>query len=187
MKITSTGQRPVFKPITGQQLRAIGGKAVGIRTSAVVKNIGSHGGPMLPYSPRGPIYVPLTGKGRTKTDLKGRQVLTVADLRAAKKMGNDAVKTRSRKSVKFPNYAAYKRFLGKSGNPDMQLSGAMLNAMTVVRQDAKSVTYGFTREEERQKGQRNEWRRPWFALAPLEQKQLADEITNVYGAPVTFK
>lgn len=188
VKITASGQRPVFKPITGQQLRQIGGKAIGLRVAAVTQNhTGSNGAAMAPYSKRGPIYIPLTGKGRTKTSLGGRQVLTQADLRAARKLGRGASQTPSKKSVKFADWAAYKRFLGKSGNPDLQLSGAMLNAMTIVRQDQKSVTYGFTREQERQKAQGNERRRPWFALAPVEQKNLGDEITRVYGAPVAFK
>ena len=102
MKITSTGKRLAFKPISAPQLRAIGAKAVGLRVAGVTQShTGSHGGPMMPYSKRGPIYVPITGRGRTKTSLGGRQVLTAADLRAARKLGRNATQTPSRKSAKF--------------------------------------------------------------------------------------
>src|ERR1700738_2203354 len=37
------------------------------------------------YSGKGPIYVPITRKGRTKASLKGREVITRRDIKSAHK------------------------------------------------------------------------------------------------------
>jgi len=70
------------------------------------------------------------------------------------------------KSLKFANYAAYKIALGKSGLRDVELSGKMLNAISIVGMTATSVTVGFTREAEHEKAKGNQARDPFFGLSP---------------------
>jgi len=185
MKITGKAQKLEVKPVDAALLRRIGGEAIAVQRRRIVeRHQGSNDAAMKPYATRGPIYVPLTGKGRSKTSLGGRQVLTPRALTAAKKEGRVAAKTPSKKSVKFENYAAYKRFLGKSGNRDLELSGDMLRGMTIVRQDANSITIGFTREDARKKAEGNEKRVPWFQLSPADQKAVIEAFEKAYGVPV---
>jgi hypothetical protein len=188
MKVDKAGDRIELKHMDAATMQRVGANAIALRRDDIVqRSLGSSGTPMPAYSPKGPIYVATTGRGRTKTSLKGRQVLTEADLRAARRAGSKIARTRSKKSAKFPNYSAYKKALGKSGNRDLELSGSMLNSITIVRQSKNSVSYGFTREVERKKAEGNEKIAPFFGLSPDNQKQVGDEFEAAHGEPLQFK
>jgi hypothetical protein len=172
--------------LNAAQRKQVGGLAIArIYKRVTEQHTGSGGNSMPPYSPRGPIYVPVTGRGRTKSSFHGREVFTARDLRKMRdrgvliiggkrskvqglpgSSGLVAGRTASGKSLKFSNWAAYKQSLGKSGQRDLELSGRMLGAMTIVASAPAYIDLGFTREQEMLKAMGNQERSPWFALAP---------------------
>jgi hypothetical protein len=153
--------------------------------------------PAKPY-PNKRVYIPVTGKGRTKTGLKGRAVFTPKDLTAVKKAGvhkvvkagtheipstaQMVVAQRTRKSLKFSSRAEYKRFMGKPGHRALQESGRMLNAIGIVQQNAASVHIGFTREEEHQKALGNQKIDPWFGLSPANRAAVIEAFKSLTPA-----
>jgi len=191
---------PIFTP---DQVTAIGGFAI----EAIHKRVDAcqnlQDQQAKPYSPRGPIYVPVTGgsyhpKGtlpgykvkRTKTALGGREIFTPANIRRLKNSagivvvdkGSSAspqagkiVVTRTRRSLKFANYSEYKKALGKSGLRDLELSGRMRGAIGIVKQTGSSVEIGFLREEEHKKAQGNQAIEPWFGLSPKDKKLVIEQ------------
>ena len=197
-----TGELRIKAPtVTPRDLVAIGGAAIHSLRERVAANRNVKDAPAKPYSPRGPIYVPISGRGqlkrggqlvkRNKSTLGGREILTSADLRKLKLKGAIILKRGQKggpakglvlrdtgKSIKFRDYAEYKRALGKSGLRDLELSGRMLNAIAIVRVDAfvvsgggvggGSVTIGFTRELEHLKAQGNQRRDEWWPLSPTD-------------------
>lgn len=127
---------------------------------------------------------------RNKTTFGGREVLTKKDLAKMRSIGILAggkgkrgtplgQVTPSGKSVKFANYAAYKKALGKSGNRDLELSGRMLGALSIVDLTPTSVTVGFTRAEEELKAQGNQARDPWFGLSPADRSYILSVINGM--------
>lgn len=123
---------------------------------------------------------------RNKSSLGGVEVFTKSDLSkliasglVVKASGKSSAAhvtplgqvTPSGKSIKFANRAAYKRALGKSGNRDLQVSGRMLGSIGIVSVTDNSVTIGFLRQEEEEKGRRNQNIDPWFGLS--EQDKVA--------------
>lgn len=185
MQVIKVGQRLEVKPIDAALLRRVAGEAI-ISTQERVqqRQLGSSDTPMRGYSLKGPIYVPITGPGRTKTSLAGRPILTPKDLRRARVGGIVIARTSSRKSAKFPNYAAYKKALGKTGQRDLELSGSMLRAITIVRIEKNAVVIGFTRDDERKKAEGNEKIDHWFELSPSDQARVIAVFEQAYGVPV---
>lgn len=180
LKIKQVGSFGIPAPaLTEQDRTLIGGQAIGLMFHRVRdKHTGSDDAPMKPYSPKGPVYIPVTGRGRTKTSLKGREVLSSRDIRKMK--GAGATVQRTRKSVKFANYAEYKKALGKSGQRDLELSGRMLGALTITRNTPEAVELGFTREEEHRKALGNEHHTPWFGLSPKNQASLTGLVKKIF-------
>jgi hypothetical protein len=185
LRIRQTGRLSISAPgLTPSQQTKIGGEAIGRIYDRVTRlHIGLNGSPLAPYSPRGPIYVPATGKGRTKSSLGGRTVLTHGDIRKMRERGVriagmrgeygsartsttvDGGKTPSGKSIKFANRSEYKRAMGKSGLRDLEESGQMLGAMTVVVNRPGRIELGFTDEIAEKKAEGNQDLTPWFGLA----------------------
>lgn len=162
---------PVYVPVSGvgtivRGLKGVGGKAGS--TAFLKKNLSPEA--LLKFTEK-----------RNKTSLGGREVFTKQDIAKLKRsgvIGNKATAlgriTPSGKSVKFANYAAYKKALGKSGNRDLELSGRMLGSLGIVQQTDTSVTIGFTRHQEERKAMGNQLRDPWFGLSPADSKYLTD-------------
>jgi hypothetical protein len=182
--------KPVLKALTQAQLTVIAGAAiVEERRRVVERHEGIDNTPMRPYSPKGPIYVPLTGKGRTKTSLGGREIITPKDRGRAKKAGTagNGAPTPSRKSMKFANYASFKRYIGKDGQRDLERSGRMLRAVGIVSRGKGYVEIGFFRREEELKARGNERRVKWFGLSPKGQRATEQAVTRAIGDPVKFE
>lgn len=161
-----------------EQWDLVGAKAAEKVLSRIKNGVNSNDAPAKPYSPRGPIYVPNTGvAGRTKTALRGREVLTRAD--RGRLRGNRHSQTRSGFSTKFPNYSAYKQSLGKSGQRDLELSGRMLGSIAIVERTELSVSIGFTREEEQLKMKGNDARDPVWAFSQSDQQVIGEYIESL--------
>ncbi|GAC1700149.1 MAG: hypothetical protein NVS9B4_00990 [Candidatus Acidiferrum sp.] len=147
------------------------------------------------YSPNGPIYVPVTGKSRTKASLGGREMLSRFDIHKARSFGsggqfgrtahgrtptaNGSV-TPSGKSIKFANYAAYKKFLGKSGDRDLELSGKMLNNIDILAISDTSVEIGFKSSEQEAKMLGNIRVDDEWGFSPSDAKAILDLVAS-YG------
>lgn len=203
--------------LTSAQRHAIGGYGIELMRQRISRHMGLEDGPLPPYSPHGPVYVPVFGRGtfskiidgepitlrRTKKNLGGRFGLMGKDVKAMFQRGTAAVKlagkrqfigpqakgplaqeTRSRKSMKFANREAYKRALGKSGKRDLEESGRMLNAMTIVANEPDHITLGFSREEEQLKALGNQRISPWFGLSPNDVSQLTPFVTEQVTAAI---
>lgn len=170
---------PVLEPA---HVTWLGGVAIDAMLTRVGEGKNLKDQPAKPYSPR-KVYIPVTGKGRSKTSLKGRQVFTPKDLSAVRKAGQHKIVSagnntipstaqmivaqRTRRSLLFPGgRAEYKRFMGKPGYRDLQESGRMLGSIGIVAQLPSSVRIGFTREEEHRKALGNQSIEPWFGLSP---------------------
>jgi len=158
-----------------------------------------------PYS-ASPVYIPLTGKGRTKTNLRGREVLTASDILKIKRAGlatfhhkgkeqkaagavakPDAVKakiTNSKKSVRYNNRSEYKRAKGKPGYRDLEESGRMLNSIGIVSQNPSSVHIGFRREEEHKKAKGNQRIDPWYGLSPANRAVVLAKVKEIVSSLV---
>ena len=168
--------------LTGQQWRQIGALAVANVTSRIKRSVNVEDSAAKGYSPRGPVYLPNTGiRGRTKTSLRGRFVITSADRRKLK--GAKGVhRTRSGKSTRFENYAAMKRALGKSGGRDLELSGQMLGSVAVIREEPSEITIGFTRPSESLKMEGNErWESMW-GFSRRDEAAIAVRMEEFIGA-----
>lgn len=62
-------------------------------------------------------------------------------------------------------YREKKEKLGQPGIRNLQFSGSLLGAMTIVEVGADRVVIGFTRAAELAKAQKNQDRTPWFGLS----------------------
>lgn len=201
MKLNAHVENPIridFSKIdlADQYMKQLGAHAIDTMTRRVGLNLGTNDSPMPQYSGHGPIYVPLTGtkKGRTKTKLKGVEVITAQDLAKLRKSGL-AVPSRSRKafsyktyprlsrtgnSVVFRDWEQYKQSLGKSGRRDLELSGRMLGAITIVELSDNRVVIGFTRDLEMLKAQGNDERSEWFGLSPNDGSLVVDHAQAIW-------
>jgi len=162
-----------------------------IRMRARDRRHGVDDTPMKSYSPKGPIYVPITGgkTGQTKTSLGGREVVTQKDLRVmrrrAKAGQGPAVKiSKTKKTVKFENYREYKLSLGKSGERDLELSGRMLRSIKPVRISAKEIIIGFGREEEMKKARANQKIERWFGFSQRDARQILQDASRICELPL---
>jgi len=175
--ITLTGATSIsLAGINARTLTQVGGYAVQVIRDRVAEALNANDAPARAYSSRGPIYIPVYGVGRTKagktrskTNLGGVFGFSKRDIKVSKQTLG-----RGRKTIRYDNYTAFKRALGKSGNRDLQLSGRMLNAIAIVEQAATAVTIGFTRQEEALKAAGNQRRDPWFAFSPRDQAKIRD-------------
>lgn len=193
---------PIFTP---SQVRAIGGAAIHELQERLDANKNVYDAPAKPYSPKGPIYVPISGRGMTKSGLKrnksnlgGREIFTTKDMKKMKVAGVLVVKSGTAavpkagqviardtgKSLKFANYAEYKRALGKSGLRDNQLSGRMRNAIAIVSLAGSKCEIGFTRELEHLKARGNQKIDPWFGLSPSNKKAVIEFAKTLLPAVV---
>lgn len=190
--------------LTNAQRHAIGGYAIETMRQRLGRFEGLTDTMMRPYSARGPVYAPVFGAGRSKASLGGVFGLSSKDVKAMYLKGTADVKlrgrrgfqgpnrkgvplatqTRSRKSMKFSNRAAYKRALGKSGNRDLEESGRMLNAITIVENTRDHITLGFSREEEHQKALGNQALAPWFGLSSRDIATLTPFVAEQCAAAV---
>lgn len=196
---------PIF---TQPQIKAIGGAAIDTLQERLSNHKNVNDAPAKPYSPKGPIYVPISGRGtmtkklpggatsvvpRNKTNLGGRQVFTQKDLKKMKlsgvvivRKGSAAVPVAGKivvrstgKSLKFANYSEYKRALGKSGLRDLEVSYKMRGAIAIVSLAGSKCEISFTRELEHLKAQGNQRIDPWFGLSPSDRKNVIDFAKNL--------
>lgn len=154
--------------------------------------------PALPYSTRGPVYMPVFGKGRTQKSLKGAFGFTSGDIRKMRNRGNALIvggrgpramtwagsgipiAGRTSKSLKFANWGEMKRALGRSGNRDLMLSGQMRGAIAIVQNTNNMVEIGFAREEVMPRALGNQQREAWFGMSPANLGQLDPVVTAEY-------
>jgi len=207
MKLTAKAEIPALPAPSFDKADMIhlGGVAVAAIKDRVARGINLAGQPAKPYSPFGPIYVPISGVGtfvpkgkeaavkRTKSALAGREVFTAKDVAKLRKAGllpkrGKGAKggfpriSRTGKSMVFADYAQRKKALGKSGKRDLELSGRMLGALSVVRARASSVEIGFTRAAENDKAAWNQAREEWFGLAPQDQATVLEAAEAIFAA-----
>ena len=203
-KVTSLQRIPELK-LTNTQTKEIGQLAIGSLINRVQnKHTDIYDSPMPPYSNR-PVYVKL-GKSRGRAVIKsGRIPITSVDsLRQAGakiirvKRGTDTnirnAVLNTGKSLKFPNRAAYKRFLGKSGLRDLTETGAMLGALMVTSTSgtyAKVITISFTDPVQERKAAGNMRWADWFGLSPSDERKIVNIVENIFaqnlGIPVGAK
>jgi len=183
------GQGAGIKKLSAGEMTVIGGRAIDIMRRRVVSGVNLADASSKPYSTRGPIYVPVSGvKGQTKTSVKGREVITKALQKSAKAAGTAGFSSgtsQGGRSMKFANRAAYKQYLGKSGNRDLEVSGTMLRSMRVIRASTNycAIGFGSTLQEAIARG--NQRIDPWFGLSHNDQKQVAAFTNQTYAKPVT--
>ncbi len=214
-----------------KQMVELGGHAINSMRQRANSARNVYDNPAKPYSPRGPIYVPISGRGtitrgltsdtikrgqvgnivsfdagkktvtlkRNKSTLGGREVLTVKDLSKLRAKGIIVLKKGAKtpkgggklivrdtgKSIKFANWAEYKRALGKSGLRDLELSGRMLNAIVIARSGEGYVELSFAREEEHKKAQGNNRIDPWWGLSPSNQAFVLGQAARMLAANIT--
>ena len=149
------------------------------------------------YSPKGPVYLPLQNNARNRKagrNLKGRfsisraaakrghENIAIAEVQAERSFNLGGETSRTGNSLKFPDYSAMKQFLGHSGLRDLELSGKMQGAMTVVESGGDSIEVGFTREEERAKMQGNErWASMW-GISEKDSEKVSEMIDEIIAA-----
>lgn len=184
MKVTVTATGVRFSAprltVTPAEMRAIGGMVIAEDRKRILAGRGSDDSPMRAYSSRGPIYIPITSRGRSKSQLGGREVITPADIRKAKSLGRTAGKSRTGRSMKFANYAAYKKWLGKPGWRNLELSGRMLNAIGIVAQRPNEVVVGFLREQEERKARGNERLARWWSPPPSTRDKVLSLVKQIF-------
>jgi len=155
--------------------------------------------PMAAYSPK-PIYVKL-GKVGGRAVLKSGNI-TIASLNALKKNGARIIDTRNAgprlrraqakiknavritgESVKFPNRAAYKHYLGKSGLRDLTDTGVMLSALVVLPSSGskyvKVISVGFTDPVQERKAAGNLLWADWFGMSPSNQIKISNAVEKM--------
>lgn len=188
--------------LTPAQLRTLGGVAIHAMRNRIAAHKDTSDGPLKVYSPKGPVYIPVAGKGRSISSMGGRNALTSKDVSVIRREGHATILnksgknpskskakpgapvgriTASGKSLKFENYSAYKRAIGKSGDVDLEVSGRMLNAIDIVRITPASVAIGFTRESERLKAEGNQRRRPFFGLSPSDKALVMQTAEQIFA------
>jgi len=157
-------------------MRRLAAAALQVVRDRVAGHRGSNDLPMAAYSDRGPIYVPIYGKGGggTKTQRGGTFGFSAKE---ARRMGKSSA--RGRRTAKFENYAAMKRSMGKSGARDLELSGRMLGSIGVTAVTDNSVTLGFLRETEHEKALGNEERTPWWGLSPRDEASVIRQAERI--------
>jgi hypothetical protein len=166
--------------------------AIGIQAMAVIRDRIKAGRnvsdlPAKPYSPQGPIYAAIYGRGtitrdgvtekRSKTGLRGRFGFSGQQL---KTMGIKV--RRGRKTARFENYAAMKKAMGRSGRRDLSLTGRMLASLGIVQTTPTSVTIGFLEVAEERKARGNQKRDRFFGLSVTDRQkviQFAKRILNL--------
>lgn len=140
---------------------------------------------------------------RTKTTLGGREVFTAKDIATLKRRGVVVIDARKKKgkttkvtgiggavvrthhSLKFQNWAAYKKALGKSGNRDLQLSGRMRNTIAIVTLTDSSVEIGFNSTQENLKALGNQAIDPWFGLSPNNKTAVVARMQQLLNQSVS--
>lgn len=203
-KVTSLQRIPELK-LTNQQTKQIGKYAIDSLVSRVQnKHTDIYDSPMPPYTNR-PVYVKL-GKSRGKIVLKSGRV-PIASVDSLRQAGAKIIRVKSGtaanirnavintgKSLKFPNRAAYKRFLGKSGLRDLTETGAMLGALMITSTSgiyAKVITISFTDPVQERKAAGNMRWADWFGLSPSDERKIVDVVENIFaqnlGIPVGAK
>lgn len=113
---------------------------------------------------------------------KGKKGPPALDTRASGKAV--AVRSKSGKTMKFANYAEFKRAMGRSGKRDLYLSGAMRASLDVVRTSAASVEIGFRAEPQHLKGIRNQAASNWFGASPHDRKNVIAAAQAIFGQAV---
>ena len=146
-----------------------------------------------PYSARGPIYVPVfgvdrlaSGLRRTKTNLGGVFGLSRREAGLVVRSGAGERK-RGAKSVKFEDYAAFKRALGKSGRRDLELSGAMMAAFGVLEADEREVWLGFLNQRDARKAEGNERIERMIGFSPRDVDAIVRAVRTAIGAGIRVR
>jgi hypothetical protein len=155
-------------------------------------------GPATPYSPHGPVYLPLTHSaqwrrsGRVKvkvrearlaSSLRGRYSISQAQARKAfiagqrdKAFAQAYASLYIHDSMKFANYSEMKQFLGHPATPDLMLSGKMRKAITIVENIPHRVSIGFLDGEQENKMKGNQrWRDMW-GWSPEDERKITEQF-----------
>lgn len=186
VKVKSVQFIPELK-LTPKQDRQIGKTAINSLVNRVQQDhTDVYDSQMPAYSPK-PIYVKVGMQGGQAVLKSGR--ITIASLSSLRKRGvkiidirggsngkkfkNSVVRTGN--SIRFPNRAAYKKFLGKSGNRDLTETGKMLGALVITSITgiyAKVITIGFKDLKQAKKAGGNAAITDWMGLSPSDQSRI---------------
>lgn len=166
------------------------------------RNEGVNDSAMPEYSTR-PIYVRV-GKYAGMAVLKRGRVPIIAldglrragakiiDIRKGPARSKGALKNavvRTGNSIRFPNRAAYKKFLGRSGRRDLTETGAMLRALVVLSTSgvyAKVITIGFRSAKESGKAQGNQRYANWFGMSPSDTSKVVNLVTEMVSKKLSI-
>lgn len=136
--------------------------------------------PAAPYSPNGPIYIPVVSGHKGRDKFRGRKggVARQGDgygltRRFANKQNahwqSDGY-SRTGNSLRFENWQHYKQYLGHRGDRDLEVSGKLLGSIVITEADATHVSIGFVdaRQEAIMRG--NSARSEQWGLSPEDIK-----------------
>lgn len=82
-------------------------------------------------------------------------------------------------------YPGYKRKLGKKPIRDLNLTGAMLDNLSVRSATANEVRIGFTTKLARQKALANQQREPWLGWSKSDTEKVAEKAQQVFKNSVS--
>jgi hypothetical protein len=118
------------------------------------------------------------------------------DDRDLKKIGAEAIRLITRRVTRGMNLsdrpakalsASWKKHKTKRGKKpirDLQDSGAMLNALTIIEVGDAEVTIGFTRLEENKKALSHQAREAWFGLSRHDEQMLSSFVSRLFAAKI---
>lgn len=181
----------VPKNLVTEEIRlAIAAKIIELVQARLTEGIDAHDKEAAEYSPKGPVYLSLHGGKTGKKSSTARYSLNIHTakhyrnrmLEAAEEAyfdnpGNDfrasaGNLSSSDNSMRFPDYAALKQFLGHPGYRDLELSGAMRRAITLTGNSERRVSVGFLDSLQAKKMRGNQrWADMW-GLSPKDRAEI---------------
>lgn len=189
-KITVTKNFSINIPqLTTVQMRELGEEVVQMVVDRVQRrNKDSYDRSFPAYSNR-PIYVPIKGRGASVRGRARFQNVTAYRNRRQELAGSKRLRgvklSANKKTVKFPNRAAYKRFIGRSGNRDLTETGAMLNALGVISASNTRIVVGIKSRSLASKaaGQIGPGRQPidWLPLSPNDARKVVSRAKEMFN------
>lgn len=196
VKVKSVQYIPELK-LSDKQSREVGKVAISSVINRVQKkHTDIYDVPMPAYSPK-PIYVKL-GTSKGVTVLKSGRI-PIISLKALRHSGVKIIDGRSRStrkgklknavvrtgnSVRFPNRAAYKRYIGASGYRDLTETGKMLGALVILSMSgiyAKVITIGFNSLKQEAKARGNSKITNWLGISPADSVKITRLVESMIG------
>lgn len=151
--------------------------------------------PATPYSAHGPIYIPVARSFRGGGWKAGKAIKGVGSnsaygygvSRRFASTRNSAGATidgysRTGHSLRFENYSHFKRYLGRSGSRDLEVTGEMLRAIGITENVHASVSIGFDDLKQEMKMKGNQNRSVQWGISPNDMEKLYALLEGILDA-----